>query len=43
LYTGLWAAKTITFEEGTEKYIEAHRAGWKHPNHLKQSEPWLST
>jgi hypothetical protein len=26
-------AKAITFQEAAERYIEAHRAGWKNPRH----------
>jgi integrase len=34
------AAKTMTFAECAERYIAAHRAGWKNPKHAAQ---WPST
>jgi integrase len=36
----LSAAKAMTFKDCAERYIEAHRAGWKSPVHAKQ---WPST
>jgi integrase len=36
----LAAATTMTFRECAERYIEAHRAGWKNPKHAAQ---WPST
>lgn len=36
----LHAAKAITFKEAAEKYIEAHKAGWKNAKHAGQ---WTST
>jgi integrase len=33
-------ATAMTFQECAERYIEAHRAGWKNPKHAKQ---WRST
>jgi integrase len=36
----LAAATAMTFQECAERYIEAHRAGWKNPKHAKQ---WPST
>lgn len=35
-------AKAVTFQECAEKYIDAHRAGWKHPKHVEQWENSLS-
>jgi integrase len=29
-------AKAITFKEAAERYIKAHRAGWKNPKHAQQ-------
>jgi hypothetical protein len=40
---GLRAAKTKTFKECAESYIDANRAGWKHPRHAKQWENTLET
>jgi integrase len=37
------AAKTITFKECAEAYIEAHRAGWRNRKHAKQWEATLAT
>ena len=37
------ASKTVTFDEAVEKYIAAHRAGWKNPKHAAQWEATLST
>src|SRR5258708_4630819 len=39
----LEAAKGITFKECAEAYIKVHRAGWKHPKHVKQWESSLET
>ncbi len=36
-------AKTITFKECAQKYIAAHRAGWKNPKHAQQWENTLAT
>jgi integrase len=36
----LAAAKATTFRECAERYIEAHRAGWRNPKHAAQ---WPST
>ena len=36
----LAAATALTFKECAERYIEAHKAGWKNPKHAKQ---WPST
>lgn len=36
----LAAATAMTFKECAERYIEAHKAGWKNPKHAKQ---WPST
>lgn len=36
----LAAATAITFEQCAERYIEAHRAGWRNPKHAAQ---WPST
>jgi integrase len=36
----LAAAKTMTFRECAERYIEAHQAGWRNSKHAKQ---WPST
>ena len=36
----LEAARTITFKDAAERYIAAHRAGWKN---LKHGEQWGST
>ncbi len=33
-------AKRITFKEAAQRYIEAHKAGWKNPKHAAQ---WPST
>ena len=33
-------AKTLTFKECAERYIEAHKAGWKSPKHAGQ---WSAT
>ena len=33
-------AKSITFKQATEKYIETHRASWKNPKHTQQ---WTNT
>lgn len=35
------AAKRITFKDAAEKYIAAHRAGWKNPKHADQWEATL--
>lgn len=37
------ASKSITFDEAVEKYIAAHRAGWKNPKHAAQWEATLAT
>jgi hypothetical protein len=29
----LTAAKAVTFKEGAQRYIEAHRSGWRNPKH----------
>lgn len=34
------AAKTVTFKEAAERYIEAHRAGWRNEKHVAQ---WSNT
>ena len=39
----LEAANSITFEQCTGAYIEAHRAGWKNAKHAQQWENTLST
>ncbi|WP_413203299.1 tyrosine-type recombinase/integrase [Rhodospirillum sp. A1_3_36] len=39
----LKAARSITFAECAEAYIEAHRAGWKNPKHALQWPSTLST
>lgn len=36
------AAKRITFKEAAERYIKAHRAGWKSEKHAAQWEATLS-
>src|SRR5215470_10002848 len=36
----LAAATAMTFKDCAERYIEAHKAGWKNPKHAKQ---WPST
>lgn len=36
-------AKAITFKECAQKYIAAHRAGWKNEKHVRQWENTLST
>src|SRR5215813_13113411 len=36
----LAAATAMTFQECAERYIDAHKAGWKNPKHAKQ---WPST
>ena len=36
-------AKTLTFKECAEKYIAAHKAGWKSPKHAGQWEATLET
>ncbi len=36
----LEAAKAITFKDAAEKYIGAHKAGWRNPKHAAQ---WTST
>ena len=33
-------AKSITFKQATEKYIETHRSSWKNPKHTQQ---WTNT
>ena len=38
--TRLEAAKSITFKDAAEQYMEAHRAGWRNPKHAKQ---WSAT
>lgn len=37
------AANVITFATATERYIEAHRAGWKNAKHAQQWENTLTT
>ena len=37
------AARTITFKECAEKYIAAHRAGWRNEKHAAQWEATLAT
>jgi integrase len=37
------AAKTITFKECAEKYIAAHKAGWRNEKHAAQWEATLAT
>lgn len=37
------AAKRLAFKEAAEKYIAAHRAGWKNAKHADQWESTLST
>lgn len=39
----LAAAKTITFKECAEKYIEAHRPGWRNEKHAAQWESTMKT
>ena len=39
----LEAAKAITFKEGAEAYIKAHRAGWRNDKHAGQWEATLKT
>ena len=39
----LEAAKTITFAQCAQTYIEAHRAGWKNVKHAQQWENTLTT
>jgi len=36
-------ARMMTFDQCAEKYIDAHRAGWKNPKHVQQWENTLST
>lgn len=37
------AAIRVTFDHCAEKYIEAHRAGWKNPKHADQWENTIAT
>jgi integrase len=37
------ALKTMTFAECAERYMDAHRAGWKNPKHRQQWENTLAT
>ncbi len=37
------AAKAVKFSEAAERYIEAHRAGWRSPKHAAQWEATLAT
>jgi integrase len=39
----LEAAKAITFSEAAERYIAAHRAGWRNEKHAEQWENTLAT
>lgn len=39
----LEVARSITFAECAERYIKAHRAGWKNPKHAAQWSATLST
>lgn len=36
-------AKTITFDAAAEKFIDAHKAGWKNPKHVDQWRNTLAT
>jgi len=36
-------SKTLTFTECAEKYIEAHRSGWRNAKHITQWENTIST
>ena len=36
-------AKALTFKECAERYIEAHKAGWKSPKHAGQWSATLET
>lgn len=35
-------AKTVTFQQCAEAYINAHKAGWKNPKHIQQWQNTLS-
>jgi integrase len=37
------AAKTVTFKDAAERYVEAHRAGWRNAKHAAQWEATLAT
>ena len=37
------AAKAVTFKDAAERYIEAHRAGWRNAKHAAQWEATLAT
>jgi integrase len=37
------AAKTVTFKQCAERYIKAHRAGWRNAKHAAQWEATLAT
>jgi len=37
------AARAISFKQAAERYIKAHRAGWKSPKHADQWESTLAT
>jgi integrase len=39
----LEAARTLTFDACAEKYIEAHRSGWRSPKHAEQWAATLAT
>jgi integrase len=39
----LTAAKAVTFKEGAQRYIEAHRSGWRNPKHAAQRLSTLAT
>jgi integrase len=39
----LSAAKAMSFRDCAERYIEAHKAGWRNPKHSKQWSATLST
>lgn len=41
--TRLEAAKSITFEDAAEQYVEAHKAGWRNVSHFLQWNNTLST
>lgn len=37
------SAKVVTFREAAERYLKAHRAGWKNPKHSHQWSATLTT
>ena len=41
--TRLEAAKSISFRDAAEQYMESHRAGWRNPKHAKQWSATLQT